>query len=69
MDVVDDGLREGVSGQCHEHLRGTLAPHGIVRGAPRGAGTEQQTEVIFLGELFPWPHVRAQAHQQLRAIK
>lgn len=55
-----DRLRQSMPGESHEHLSSTLPPAHVVRGAPRGAGAEQQTQVVFSSQFLPWASVRTQ---------
>lgn len=65
MYVFDHIDTEAVSGDGCEHLPCTPPPRQVVRGAPRGDGTEQQLEVIFLGQLLGRRHECAEFHQNL----
>lgn len=66
MDVFDHVDAEAVSGDGGEHLPGAPPPGQVVRGAPGGDGTEEQLEVVFLGQLLGRGHKRAQLHHDLR---
>lgn len=66
VDVLDHVDAEAVSGDGGEHLAGAPPPGQVVGGAPGGDGTEEQLEVIFLGQLLGRGHKRAQLHQDLR---
>lgn len=57
---------ESVSGDGGEHLPGASPPRQVVGGAPGGDGTEQQLEVILLGQLLRRRHKCAQFHQDLQ---
>lgn len=63
--VFDHIDTEAVSGDGCEHLPRTPPPRQVVGGAPRGDGTEQQLEVIFLGQLLGGRHECAEFHQNL----
>ena len=65
MDVFDHVDAEAVSGDGGEHLPGALPPGQVVGGAPGGDGTEQQLEVVLLGQLLGRGHEGAQLHQDL----
>lgn len=65
MYVFDHVYAEAVSGDGGEHLPRTPPPRQIVGGAPGGDGTEQQLEVIFLGQLLGRRHEGAEFHQNL----
>lgn len=41
-----------VAGDGHEDLPGTLPPGQVIGGAPRGYCTEQELQVILLGQLL-----------------
>lgn len=65
VDVFDHVDTEAVSGDGGEHLPRTPPPRQVVGGAPRGDGTEQQLEVVLLGQFFGGGHKCAEFHQDL----
>lgn len=69
MDVLDNIDAEAVSGDGGEYFSGALPPGQIVWGAPGGDGTEEQLEVILLGQFLCRRHKAAQLHQDLRGAK
>lgn len=66
MDVFDHVDAEAMAGDGGEHLPSAPPPGQVVWGAPGGDGTEEQLEVVFLGQLLGRGHERAQLHQDLR---
>lgn len=65
MYIFDHVDTEAVSGDGGEHLPRTPPPRQVVGGAPRGDGTEQKLEVIFLGQLLSRRHKCAEFDQDL----
>lgn len=63
--IFDHVDTEAVSGDGGEHLPRTPPPRQVVGGAPRGDGTEQKLEVIFLGQLLSRRHKCAEFYQDL----
>lgn len=63
--VFDHIDAEAMSGNSGEHLPRTPPPRQVVGGAPRGDGTEQQLQVIFLGQLLSRRHECAEFNQNL----
>lgn len=66
MYVFDYIDAEAMSGDCGEHLPCTPPPRQVMGGAPGGDGTEQQLEVILLGQLLRGRHKCAKLHQDLQ---
>lgn len=58
---------EAMAGDGGEHLSGTPPPGKVVRRAPGGDGTEQQLEVVLLGQLLRRRHEGAELHQNLQS--
>lgn len=65
MDVFDHIDTESVSGDGGKHLACAPPPGQVVRGAPGGYGTEQQLQVVLLGQLLRRRHKGAEFHQDL----
>lgn len=66
MYVFDYIDAEAMSGDCGENLPRAPPPRQVVGGAPGGDGTEQQLEVILLGQLLRGRHKCAKLHQDLQ---
>lgn len=67
--VFDHVDAEAVSGDGGEHLSCAPPPGQVVRGAPGRYGTEQQLQVVLLGQLLCWGDEGAQLHQDLQRQK
>lgn len=65
MYVFDHVDAEAVSGDGGEHLPSAPPPGQVVRRAPGGDGTEQQLEVVLLGQLLRRRHKGTELHQDL----
>lgn len=65
MYVFDHVDAEAVSRDGGEHLPGASPPGQVMGGAPGGDGTEQQLEVVLLGQLLRRRHECAELHQDL----
>lgn len=67
--VFDHVDAEAVSGDSGEHLPSASPPGQVVGGTPGCDGTEQQLEVILLGQLLRRRHKGAELHQNLAERK
>ena len=67
--VFDHVDTQAVSGDGGQHLPRAPPPGQVVGGTPGGDGTEQQLEVILLGQLFSRRHKGAELHQDLQEWK
>lgn len=65
MYVFDHVDTEAMSGDGGEHLPCALPPGQVVGGAPRSDGTEEQLEVILLGQLLRRGHKVTEFYQDL----
>ena len=67
--VFDHVDTEAMPRDGGEHLPRAPPPGQVVGGAPGGDGTEQQLEVVLLGQLLRRRHKGAELHQDLQERK
>lgn len=69
MYVLDHIDTQTVSGDYGKHFPRAPPPGQVVGRTPGGDGTEQQLEVVFLGQLLGRRHKGAELHQDLQERK